>query len=124
MGRPFTFPYPVTTPSPGIFSPLKPKSWQLCSINELNSTNVPGSNNKSTRSLAVNFPFSCCLSTLPSPPPSRASNFRSYKSWIHRKYHFSPCSISFFSHNSIKTLPDEVGWIKAISAPPPPFLGC
>src|SRR5215475_132969 len=75
--RPSTSPWPVTTPSPGIFCSAMPKSVQRWVTNLSISTKVPGSKSSSSRSRAVSFPPRCWRSIRSSPPPRRARSFSS-----------------------------------------------
>src|SRR6185437_6541022 len=71
--RPSTVPWPVTTPSPGIFCAAMPKSLERCSTNMSHSSKEPGSNSSSSRSRALSLPLACCAWTRRSPPPPRAA---------------------------------------------------
>src|SRR5262245_5249431 len=75
--RPSTSPWPVTTPSPGIFCSAIPKSVQRWVTNLSISTKVPGSKSSSSRSRAVSFPPRCCRSMRSGPPPRSARSFSS-----------------------------------------------
>ena len=66
-------PWPVTTPSPGIFCSSMPKSCERCSTNMSHSSKEPGSNSSSRRSRAVSLPLACCCAMRRSPPPARAA---------------------------------------------------
>src|SRR5437867_1957338 len=74
-------PYPVTTPSPGIFFFSMSKSVVRWTTNRSVSTNDPGSRRWSSRSRAVSFPRFRCASIRSGPPPIRASAFRRRSSW-------------------------------------------
>ena len=73
--RPSTRPWPMTTPSPGIFWRSIPKSALRWVLNLSSSTKVPGSRKRSMRSRAVSLPASCCRATRSSPPPRSAAWF-------------------------------------------------
>ncbi len=84
VNLPLIVPWPVTTPSPGIYTKIlivnrtfclsNPNSPHLCSTNISYSLKEPGSNKRSTLSLAVSLPFWCCLSILSCPPPRTAAS--------------------------------------------------
>ena len=59
IGRPFTVPWPVTTPSPGTLCSVMPKSLQRCSTNMSHSSKESSSSRTSRRSRAVSLPLSC-----------------------------------------------------------------
>ena len=75
--RPFTVPWPVTTPSPAGRLSCIPKSTQRCVFSMSNSRNEPSSRRSASRSRAVSFPLPCCLSIRACPPPSSADASRS-----------------------------------------------
>src|SRR5437867_309936 len=79
--RPSIVPYPVTTPSPGIFFFSMSKSVVRWTTNRSVSTNEPGSSRMSSRSRAVPFPRLRCASIRSGPPPNRASAFLRRSSW-------------------------------------------
>eukprot|EP01139_Manchomonas_bermudensis_P015557 Amastigsp_a510533_183.p5 type:complete len:102 gc:universal Amastigsp_a510533_183:1167-1472(+) len=59
--RPLIMPWPVTTPSPGMFS-MPEKSVHRCVTKASCSRNEPASRSTSMRSRAVSLPPWCCLS--------------------------------------------------------------
>ena len=75
--RPFTVPWPVTTPSPAGRLSCIPKSTQRCVFSMSNSRNEPSSRRSASRSRAVSLPLPCCLSIRVCPPPSSADASRS-----------------------------------------------
>ena len=75
--RPSILPWPVITPSPGIFCLSAPKSVERCSTNLSISTKVPGSSSSSMRSRAVSRPLACWRWMRSVPPPSSARAFNS-----------------------------------------------
>ena len=74
--RPFTRPWPITTPSPGTRWRAIPKSWESCSTNMSHSSKDPSSKSSSRRSRAVSLPLACWAAIRFSPPPRRAASRR------------------------------------------------
>ena len=68
--RPFTIPYPVTTPSPGTSVWSMPKFTQRCSTNLSSSTKVPSSKRRASLSRADSLPVAFTFSRALAPPPS------------------------------------------------------
>ena len=100
------FPYPVTTPSPRNFLVSMPKSLHRWVTKRSSSTKVPLSRRRSSLSLAVSFPASCCFSIRFLPPPKRASRF-------------FPSSSFFISLIPIGYFPPFTGITSSDLTPPP-----
>ena len=73
--RPFTVPYPVTTPSPRKCCLSNPNKVERCVTSMPISSKLPGSSSRSMRSRAVSLPLACWASMRFSPPPKRAWAF-------------------------------------------------